>query len=286
MSICLSEAITSPVSGSSLDGHLQLRCENRADGTPYISQQKFRAPVHIGKGHIDQGQLVLTVANPTAGFFDGDRVETDITVASGARLILSTPAASRVYQTRSGKPAANFQQFRVEENASLEWIPEPFIPHAGASYVQTTRIALHESSSLLFFEWLAPGRVAKGEAFAYQNLRWELDLSVDGSLVARERYDLNPEGHRLEALRARFPAAHYLSVYAAGVMTRDWPADALDALTNDDVSLGHGPLNGGVHVIRALCRDSLSARRLLEGLRTLLYSSAEIAPPNLGRIFC
>ena len=275
-----------PVSGSALDGHLYLRCEIRADGIPYISSQKFRAPVHIGKGHLDQGQLVLTITNPTAGFFDGDRVTSEITVARDARIVLSTPAASRVYQTRSGKPAANFQEFRVEENASLEWIPEPFIPHAGASYVQTTKIALHASASLLFFEWLAPGRVAMGEVFAYQNLRWELDLSIDEKLVARERYDLRPENHSLEALRARFPAAHYLSVYAAGAMTRDWPAAALDALTGEDVSLGHGPLDNGVHVIRALCRDSLSARKLMETLRRLLYSNAAINPPNLGRIFC
>ena len=59
--------------------------------------------------------------------------------------------------------------------------PKPFIPHAGASYVQTTEIELHPGASLLFFEWLAPGRVAKGEVFAYQNLRWELDLRVDGN---------------------------------------------------------------------------------------------------------
>jgi urease accessory protein len=284
MITCLSETSTSPVSGSSLDGQLHLRCENRADGIPYISRQKFRAPIHIGKGHVDQGQLVLNIANPTAGFFDGDRVDTEVTVAFDARLVLSTPAAARVYQTRSGRPAANFQEFHVEGNASLEWIPEPFIPHAGANYYQATKISLHGSSSLLFFEWLAPGRVAKGEVFAYRNLRWELDLSVDGKLVARERYDLRPDNHSLEALRARFPAAHYLSVYAAGVMTRDWPADELDALTNDDTSLGHGLLRDGVHVIRALCRDSLAARKLLENLRSLLYSHAGLVPPALGRL--
>ena len=263
-----------------------MRCENRADGIPYISSQKFRAPVHIGKGHVDQRQLVLTIANPTAGFFDGDRVTSEITVAPDARLVLSTPAASRVYQTRSGKPAANFQEFDVAENASLEWFPEAFIPHAGASYVQTTKIALHGSSSLLFFEWLSPGRVAMGEMFAYQNLRWELDLSVDGNLVARERYDLRPGNDSLEALRVRFPAAHYLSVYAAGAMTREWPAAELDALNSEDVLLGHGPLQNGVHVIRALCRDSLCARKLMEELRTLLYSKGGLVPPSLGRIFC
>jgi urease accessory protein len=274
-----------PVSGTSLRGHLRLRCENRADGTPHISHQEFRAPIHIGKGHLDQGHLVLTIANPTAGFFDGDVIESAITVAPGAKLVLSTPAAARVYQTRSGKAAANFQSFSVGENASLEWIPEPFIPHAGARHVQTTEIALHSTSSLLFFEWLAPGRVAKGEVFAYQNLHWELDLRVDETLIARERYDLHPGNDSLEALRARFPAAHYLSVYAAGRMTRNWPAAELDFLSNDGVFLGHGPLASGVHVIRALCRDSLAARGLIETLRPLLYSHAGLTPPHLGRIF-
>jgi urease accessory protein len=278
------KGIQNPVSGTALAGHLQLRCDVRADGVPFISRQDFRAPIHIGKGHLDQGALVLNIANPTAGFFDGDRVDSDVTVGPGAHLVLGTPAASRVYPTRSGKHAANHQIFRVEENATLEWIPEPFIPHAGASYLQSTEIELHPTASLLFFEWLAPGRVARGESFAYRNLRWELDLRLGGSLVARERYDLRPENHSLESLRSVFPVAHYLSVYAAGSMTRRWPAEELDSLHSDEIRLGHGPLDGGVHVIRALCRDSLSARKLLGTLRHLLHSGAGITPPGLGRI--
>ena len=108
---------------------------------------------------------------------------------------------------------------------------------------------------------------------------------LGGKLVARERYDLDPEDDSLEALQAKFPAAHYLSVYAAGAMAANWPAEALDALSGEDVYLGHGPLNGGVHVIRALCRDSLAARRLLETLRLELYAAADRKPPFLGRIF-
>lgn len=274
------------ITGTSLNGHLELRCENRADGTPIIAHQSFRAPIHLSKSHIDQGHLVQSIVNPTAGFFDGDKLESDIEVAAGAKLVLSTPSASRVYRTRSGKAAVSDQQFRVGENASLEWIPEPFIPHAGARYSQRTQIHLHPTASLLFFDWIAPGRVAMGEIFAYQELRWELDLLLGGVLIARERYDLKPGDHSLEALRARFPAAHYLSVYVAGEWTAAWPAAELDDLNSDDVYLGHGPLTGGVRVIRALCRDSLSARKLMETLRPLLYAAAGLKPPALGRIFC
>ena len=274
-----------PVSNTSLNGHLHLRCENRADGVPYIAHQSFRAPVHLGKSHLEDGHLVLSIVNPTAGFFDGDILTSYVQVATGAKLVLSTPSASRVYRTRSGAAAVSSQKFQVEENASLEWIPEPFIPHAGACYVQRTEIDLHPAAALLFFEWIAPGRVAMGETFAYQHLRWELDLHLAGKLIARERFDLTPGSDSLEALRAKFPEAHYLSVYAAGALAANWPAEALDTLSSEDVYLGHGPLAGGVHVIRALCRDSLSARRLLENLRLTLYAAAETKPPALGRIF-
>lgn len=273
-----------PVTNTSLGGHLRLECSARPDGTPFVSKQDFRVPVHIGKGHVDQETLVLNIANPTAGFFDGDRVDIDVTVAAGAKLCLSTPAASRVYPTRSGKPAANHQKFSIGENSLLEWNPEPFIPHAGASYYQRTEIRLHPSASLLFLEWIAPGRVAMGEAFLYQNLRWELDMWSAGKLLARERFDLNPADHSLESLKARFPEAHYLSAYVAGAFAQNWPKELLDALTREDVYLGHGSLDGGVRVIRALCRDSVSARATLAAIRASLYRAAGRKAPSLGRV--
>lgn len=260
-------------------------CAANAEKTaPLFFPSKIFARPSIGKAHLNQGGLLLNIANPTAGFFDGDCVESAVTVGTNAHLILSTPAASRVFRTRSGLPARNQQTFHVEENGLLEWIPEPFIPHAGASYSQSTHIKLHPSASLLFFEWLAPGRVAKGEIFAYQQLQWQLDLHVANELIAREHYVLQPENHSIESLRARFPAAHYVSLYTAGVMTNNWPASALDALSSEHISLGHGTLSHGVYVIRALCRDSMSARTLIEHLREILYSHAGRTTPSLGRV--
>lgn len=273
------------VSASALNGHLELRCDARADGVPFISRQSFRAPIHLSKSHLDHGHLVQSIVNPTAGFFDGDRLETKVDVGPGAKLVLSMPSASRVYRTRSGLAARNHQQFHVAENASLEWIPEPFIPHAGARSLQQTRISLHPSASLLFFDWIAPGRVAMGEIFAYEQLRWDFDLHLGERLLARERYDLHPTSHSLEALRVKFPAAHYLSAYASGALSQHWPGHDLDSLNSADTYLGHGPLSDGVHVIRALCRDSLAARRLLETLRPMLYHAAGLKPPSLGRLF-
>jgi urease accessory protein len=272
-----------PVTGRSIRGHLDLRSDVRGDGTPYLSRQSFRAPIHLSKAHIESGSLLVHLVNPTAGFFDGDRLDLDVTAGKDSRLVLSTPGSSRVYRARGETPAVCQQKLTVENGAFLEWIPEPFIPQAGARYFQRTEIQLAENAGLLFFEWIAPGRVARGEIFAYESLRWELDLIDAGKLVARERFELKPGDHSLTALREKFPAAHYVTAY----VTMDgnaWPAAELDALHGERTYLGHGPLLGSVHVVRALCADSLAARALIAELRRLLYGASGQPMPRLGRL--
>ena len=58
----------------------------------------------------------------------------------------------------------------------------------------------------------------------------------------------------------------------------------LDAMNHDRAYVGHGPLLEGVHMVRALCADSLAARALIEGLRGLLYRAAGRPMPRLGRM--
>jgi urease accessory protein len=271
------------ITGRSIHGHLDLRSDVRDDGTPYLSRQSFRAPIHLSKSHVESGALLVHLVNPTAGFFDGDRLDLDVTAGTGSRMILSTPGASRVYRARGEASALCHQRLRVERDAFLEWIPEPFIPQAGARYHQRTVIELEENAGLFFFEWIAPGRVARGEVFAYNQLRWELDLKVAGQLVARERYDLRPGDHSLAALRDRFPAAHCVTAYVAGIPPEVWPAEELDLLGNGRVYLGHGPLLRTAHLIRALCADSLAARALMTEMRQVLYRAAGKPAPRLGR---
>ena len=278
------DPISEGVSGRAIRGHLDIRCELRTDGVPYLSRQSFRAPIHLSKPHLEDGVLLVHLVNPTAGFFDGDRLDLRVEAGPGTRLVLSTPGASRVHRARGEGPAVCSQQLAAEAGAFIEWIPEPFIPQAGARYHQQSRIDLAEGAGLLFFEWISPGRVARGEVFEYANLRWELDLFLAGKLVARERYTLDPAGHSLAALRERFPAGHYLTAYVAGVSLETWPGEVLDSLTNERLYLGHGPVAEGLHVIRALCADSLVARRLIGELRALIYEARGEKVPRLGRL--
>ncbi|QJE96285.1 urease accessory protein UreD [Luteolibacter luteus] len=272
------------ITGRTIRGHLDLRCDLRPDGVTYLSRQSFRAPIHLSKPHVESGALVVHLVNPTAGFFDGDRLDVRVDAGQGSRVVLSSPGASRVHRARGETPAICSQHLTVESGAFMEWIPEPFIPQAGARYHQQTKIELAEDAGLFFFEWIAPGRVARGEIFDYESLRWELDLEVGGKLIARERYNLNPSDHSLTAMREKFPAAHYVTVHVAGITASAWPAEELDALSGEKIYLGHGPLLAGAFMVRALCADSLAARSLLVDLRQILYRASGHSAPRLGRL--
>ncbi len=268
-----------------MTGHLELTASARAeDGVTYLSAQSFRAPLHLSKPHLDSGSLVVNIVNPTAGIFDGDQIGIQVMAERGANLVLTTPSACRVYRSRNGGPASVRQRFQVEAGGFLEYYPEPFIPHAGARYQQRTELRADPGGTLLYFDWLSPGRSASGESFRYAELLWELDAWSGENLIARERYRLCPEDDSLEALRRFGPETHYLSAVCLTGLDLHDRLDALDSLTTPDTYLGHGPLTRGGYLVKALCRDSVSARRLITRLRQHLHHALQRpAPPALRR---
>ena len=262
-------------------GHLHLIGSRYDSGQTYLRQQSFRAPLHISKPHEDAGSLVVNIVNPTAGIFDGDAIELTAEAEAGASLVLTTPSASRVYRSRSGGAAKVVQRFTAQAGAFLEYFPEPFIPQAGARYQQTTELRADPGGTLLFFDWLTPGRVASGEVFQYAELNWDLDATVGEELVARERYRLSPADSSLEALKRVHPQCHYLSCFLLGAPSL--PMMEIESLNSPEVYLGQSALVSGGHAIKALCQDSLSARRTLGRLRHILYAAMTRPVPALGR---
>lgn len=265
-----------------MNGHLHLIGSRYDSGQTYLRQQSFRAPLQISKPHTDAGSLVVNVVNPTAGIFDGDTIELDAMAETGASLVLTTPSASRVYRSRSGGPAKVKQRFSVQAGAFLEFFPEPFIPQAGARYQQTTELHAEPGGTLLFFDWLTPGRVASGEVFEYAELNWDLDATLAEKLIARERYRLSPEDSSLESLKLVYPVAHYLSCFILGELI--FPVQEIEALNSPEVYLGHSALiSGHGYTVKVLCRESLSARQTLKQLRHILYAAMGRQIPTLGR---
>jgi urease accessory protein len=95
--------------------------------------------MHLSKPHFDADALVVNVVNPTAGLLEGDRIACRVEVETGARLLLTTPSASRAHRMNNGR-AELVQQMRVAAGGFLEFWPELFIPQKGTRYSQRTEL--------------------------------------------------------------------------------------------------------------------------------------------------
>jgi urease accessory protein len=268
----------------SLSGHLELVCAADSRGVSVLRHQSFRAPMHISKPHHDADTLVVNVVNPTAGLLEGDRIKCRVRVESGARLSLTTPSASRAHRMRADC-AELIQQFHIANDGFLEFWPELFIPQSGTRYRQRTELRVEEGGDLLFFESLAPGRVASGESFAFRELTWETDVWFSDAHVVRERYRVTPEGESVRALRSVFADAYYASGFILTSRLDDahpcWRR--LHDLHASDVWIGCGRLAQGGWVIKCVASGSVALRRVLHAVRSELYTALGRAAPSLRR---
>lgn len=257
---------------TNFSGHLRLKATASTGGRTALTGQSFRAPYHVSKPYWDAeaGALLVQVVNPTAGILEGDRLESDIAVARGAALFVTTPSASRVFRMKTGSAECR-QHFTVAAGGWLEVLPEPLVPHRGSRYRQATTVEVEPGGGLFFVDLLMPGRIAhRGEAWVWERLCLETEVRLGRELVLRERLDT--AGAELQAL-ATLAGSGAKACFGNAVLIAEGDApwlEAVRALHGDGVWLGVSALRRGGWSIKFVAADSIRMRRTLKALRTLL----------------
>ena len=254
--------------GPTLRGHLNLAAAARPGGETYLARQSFRAPFHLSKPYWDGRVLHVQLVNSTAGILAGDELELDLAADSGAALAVTTPAAARAFMMRSGAACCR-QRFAVEAGAWLEYAPEALYPHRETDYAQHTRLELAAGAETFFTDQLAPGRVGRGECWAWRRLRIGLDVALDGRLVLREQLDASgTELARLAVFHGLSEAWFGTAVIAAPALAADAPVwEQVRALHRDSCLCGVTALAPGVWIVRLVADGGLALRDTLAALR-------------------
>lgn len=258
-------------------GHLSLGAEVSENGQTVLARQSFRAPFHLSKPYWDGHALIVQVVNPTAGILEGDRLESEITVGSGAAVLMTSPSASRVFQMRDGA-AEGRQQFTVATEGWLEFMPEPLVLHKGSRYRQYTGIDVAAGGEIFFADLLMPGRIARGETWAWEKLRLELTLRVGGALILRERLDQS--GLELKALASLAGAgegACFANVVFVSPRLREpgvWH-EQIGRLHGGGVWAGLSQLRGecGGWSLKLIAPDNVALRATLKCVRQILVGT-------------
>lgn len=216
-----------PVTPRRVNGRLRLRFayDPAVDQTVLVLNEQ-QPPLRVVRAfHLDDGAALAHLHNLSGGVLGGDQLELDVTVGPRAHVQLTTTGATRVYRQRAGQPAAvQINRVNVQADGLLEYLPDPLIPFANASYRQETRIDLSPGAGLFWWETVAPGREARGEVFAFDCVHTRLDLAAQGRLLAMERTRIAPGMHSLASLARLGPYRHYANFYICrlGLAAERW----------------------------------------------------------------
>jgi len=261
-------------------GHLALRAAARPDdGVTTLATQAVRAPFHLSKPYwdADTRTLLVQVVNPTAGILSGDRLESSVTVDPGAAVLLTTPSASRVFCMRADSPAASSLQYlNVAPGGWLEVLPEPLVPHRGSRFHQRTVLDVAAGGGAFYADLLFPGRIAHGEAWAWDRLGLELEVRSGSALLLRERFDQAADHLRSLAALAgsgegtSFGNAVFLASGFAVDPAPVWRTE-LHALQTDGIWIGASQLRTGAGwSIKFVAPDGIRLRQTLASIRRIL----------------
>jgi urease accessory protein len=245
-------------------GVLRATFEPRGERTVVVDQF-WRVPLQVmPPSYQDQdGQAFLYVLNPTGGIVQGDRLEVDILLRAGAKVLVTTQSATKVYRTE-GDCACETNRFVVEAGGLLEYLPDQTIPYAAASFRRTTHVDAHRTATVIMGEILSAGRVARGEAFEFARVETELCISTDRVVRLVDRLDLRPATRQLAALGVWEDHHHYASLHVVAPAVDDGFAGRVAAFleSQKDVLGSASAPEEGLLVIRMLGRTMLELREV------------------------
>ena len=259
-----------------------------AEAKTKLIERSLGGLCHLSKGYWDGGMVMLQLVNPTAGMFAGDSLELSIELDDRAQVAITSPSATRFHTMEEAESARLSQYITIGDKAFLEYWPEMVIPQRGSSTVQETVLQIHGGGSVLFFDAVAPGRVAHNEVNAYRSYLNSIDVYVGGALKARERLKLEPKCGSWGKLVPDWDACYLatLWVYSASSISSEVEVSGLVSALEEELGglCAFSDLGEGLGVFRLLAPDAIIFQKLSKGLRSIVYDSLAAHQTNFRKI--
>ena len=179
-------------------GYLRLGFELDSTGKSILRDLERRHPLIVQQElYFDEEMpempcvYILSSGGPNV---DGDRYEQDITVKKNAFAHVATGAATKLAEMKYNYSGL-VQNIVLEENAYLEFMPEPVIPCRHTRFISDTRLCVDETATVFYSEIFMGGRkyYGNGELFEYDILSvCSHGERPDGKQLFREKFIIDP----------------------------------------------------------------------------------------------
>lgn len=172
------------------EGCLELGFEQRGERS-VLARRLHHGPLSVQRAFHPEpdGTCHTYVLHPPGGIVGGDRLRLSVDVAQSARVLLTTPAATKFYRS-AGPRAEQSLRLCAGRDSQLEWLPQETIVYDAARLRNETRVELAEGAAFLGWEVLCFGRPVSGERFVRGAIEQRLEVyrGARPLLLERARY--------------------------------------------------------------------------------------------------
>ena len=171
-------------------GHFEpgVRGARRSDDHQPPALARPRAVLYVQRPFYPEadGTCHLYLLHPPGGVVGGDELEIELDVGPDARVLATTPAATKLYRSpRLGSVVSN--RLQVKRGGVLEWLPGETLAFGGTKARLSTTVELEPGARFLGWEITCLGRPAAGDDFTSGRLDQRFELSVAGRPVVLDR---------------------------------------------------------------------------------------------------
>jgi urease accessory protein len=166
------------------------------------------------------------IINTGGGMAGGDRLAIDIAAEAGSHVVLSTPAAERVYGSTGLRTEVSVS-LELAGGARLAWLPRETILFSQARLQRRLTVDMPANATLVLAEMTIFGRIAMGEEVTEGSFADRWRIRRDGRLLHAE--DVRLEGQVSHLLR-RPAIAKGARAMAAAILVSPQAEDKLDAV--------------------------------------------------------
>ena len=177
-------------SGSGWLGRLSLELDKTERGTQ-LTRSSHEGPLRIQRVLKPEGPECphIYLLHPPGGVVGGDRLRTHVALGAGAQVLLTTPAAQKLYRS-PGARAEISNLLECGAGARLEWLPSETLAFSAAQALVTTRVELAPEAAFLGWEIACYGMPARGETFDAGRVVTRLELFRGETPLIIESFDL------------------------------------------------------------------------------------------------
>ena len=157
--------------------HAKLDLDYRLESGRTVARHLHTGPLRILQSLYPEGGDIChnVIVHPPGGLVGGDTLDLNISVATGAHGLVTTPGATRFYRS-DGELALQRTAIHVATDARMEWLPLEAIAYSGCLAENRLTLALAPGAEMMGWDMTALGLPAASKPFESGNFCQHLEV--------------------------------------------------------------------------------------------------------------